>query len=131
MKRLTLALFALGLVVAAVTCLVAAATTTTVERTPALAKRTAVVFDTSPPFGLMAQFIPDKSVVIHPAVESQPERGVTEGPGTGLGTTPPTPPAARGGSNGRVSADSAAARARDQRRRCRRRADDAGLACRD
>jgi hypothetical protein len=67
MKRLTLALLALGL------------------------------FDTSPPFGLMAQFIPDKSVVIHPAVESQPERGATEGPGTGLGTTPPTRPAARGG----------------------------------
>ncbi len=47
-----------------------------------------------------AQFIPDKPVAIHPAVESQPERvGATEGPsGTrGLGETPPTPPAARGG----------------------------------
>src|SRR5258708_6672852 len=52
MRRLTLALFTLGLVTAG------------------------------------AQFIPDKSVVIHPAVESQPERGGTEGPGTGLGTTP-------------------------------------------
>src|SRR6266853_2233293 len=61
MRRLTLALFALGLVTA------------------------------------VAQFIPDKSVVIHPSVESQPERGATEGPGTGLGTTPPTPLAARGG----------------------------------
>jgi hypothetical protein len=97
MKRLTLALFALALVTVAVTCPVAAATTTTVERTPGLATRAAVVFDTSPPFGLMAQFIPDKSVVIHAAVESHPERGATEGPGTGLGTTPPTRPAARGG----------------------------------
>ncbi len=45
-----------------------------------------------------AQFIPDKAVVIHPAVESQPERqGAIKGPGTGLGATPPTPPAARGG----------------------------------
>src|SRR5580704_11536079 len=46
----------------------------------------------------IAQFIPDKAVVIHPAVESQPERqGAIKGPGTGLGVTPPTPPAARGG----------------------------------
>ena len=100
MKRLTLALFALGLVTVAVTCLVAGrpATTTGAERTPALATRAAVAFDTSPPLSWMEQFIPDKPVVIHPAVESKPERqGATEGPGTGLGTTPPTPPAARGG----------------------------------
>ncbi len=45
-----------------------------------------------------AQFIPDKAVVIHPAVESPPVRvGAIEGPGKGLGVTPPTPPAARGG----------------------------------
>src|ERR1039458_10906932 len=69
MKRLTLALFALGLVTVAVTCLVAGrpATTTGAERTPALALRAAVAFDTSPPLGSMEQFIPDKPVVIHPA----------------------------------------------------------------
>src|ERR1035438_8063787 len=90
MKRLTLALFALGLVTVAVTCLVAGrpATTTGAERTPALPPRAAVAFDTSPPLSWMEQFIPDKPVVIHPAVESKPERqGATEGPGTGLGTT--------------------------------------------
>ena len=96
MKRLTLALFALSLVTVAGTCLVAArpAGKSAAERTAA---RAAVAFDTSPPLGSMEQFIPDKAVVIHPAVESRPERqGATEGPGTGLGTTPPTPPAARG-----------------------------------
>ncbi len=37
---------------------------------------------------LAAQFIPDKTVVIHPAVESPPElRGPMLGPGTGLGAT--------------------------------------------
>ena len=98
MKRLTLTLFALGLVTVAVKCLVAArhATTTAAERTPALATRAAVAFDMSPPLGLMAQFIPDKSVVIHHAVESPPERqGVAEGPGAGLGTTPLAPPSSR------------------------------------
>jgi hypothetical protein len=101
MKRLTLALFALGLVTVAVTCLVAARpakATATAERTPALATRAAVAFDTSPPLDSMEQFIPDKLVVIHRPVESQPERhGATKGPGLGLGTTPPTPTAARGG----------------------------------
>jgi hypothetical protein len=44
------------------------------------------------------QFIPDRTVVIHPAVESKPERqGPTMGPGTGLGATLPTLPVARGG----------------------------------
>jgi hypothetical protein len=93
MKRLTLA-FALGLVTIAVTCLVAArqVTATAADKTPALATRAAVAFDMSPPLGSMAQFIPAKSVVIHHAVESPPERqGATEGPGSGLGTTPPTP----------------------------------------
>lgn len=56
----------------------------------------AVLFDMSPP--LAEQFIPDKQIVIHPAVESVPERqGSVEGPGAGLGKTPPTPPAARAG----------------------------------
>ena len=52
----------------------------------------------SPPLDSMEQFIPDRLVVIHRAVESRPERqGATKGPGTGLGTTPPRPAAARGG----------------------------------
>ena len=38
----------------------------------------------------MAQFIPNKPVVIHPAVVSTAEhQGTMEGPGTGLGATPP------------------------------------------
>lgn len=52
---------------------------------------------------LPAQFIPDKSVVIHPAVESKPERqGATEGPGAGLGTTPPSTPVPRAPRPGRT-----------------------------
>jgi hypothetical protein len=100
MKRLTVALFALGLVAVAVTCEVAArpTKTTVANRTLALTARAAVAFDISAPLESMEQFIPEKPVVIHPAVESKPERqGATEGPGTGLGATPPTPPAARGG----------------------------------
>jgi hypothetical protein len=50
----------------------------------------------------MAQFIPGKPVVIHPAVESAPERnGATKGPGVGLGSVVPEPlPAGRGASRG-------------------------------
>src|SRR5258708_40376279 len=56
------------------------------------------LFLVTPPLESMEQFIPDKLVVIHPAVESRPERqGATKGPGTGLGATAPTPPAGRGG----------------------------------
>jgi hypothetical protein len=45
---------------------------------------------------LSAQFIPDKAVVIHPAVESRAVRdGAIKGPGTGLGTAVPVPPEAR------------------------------------
>lgn len=45
-----------------------------------------------------AQFIPDKPVVIHPGVESRAVlRGAMKGPGTGLGATPPTVAAGRGG----------------------------------
>ncbi len=55
------------------------------------------------PLDLTGQFIPDKPVVIHPAVESQPVRkGPIEGPGTGLGATSPSPPAARGAGAGRA-----------------------------
>jgi hypothetical protein len=44
------------------------------------------------------QFIPDKQVVIHRAVESKPERkGELKGPGSGLGSTQPSPPEARRG----------------------------------
>jgi hypothetical protein len=48
---------------------------------------------------VFAQFIPDKPVVIHAAVESKAVReGAIEGPGSGLGTAPPAPPpAGRGG----------------------------------
>jgi hypothetical protein len=61
----------------------------------ALGSATAVAFLAAAEF---EQFIPDKPVVIHAAVESQPERrGEIKGPGAGLGATPPTPPAARGG----------------------------------
>lgn len=50
-----------------------------------------------------AQFIPDKPVTIHPAVESTPVRqGATKGPGAGLGSTAPTPPAGRGRGSGRA-----------------------------
>ena len=50
---------------------------------------------------LTAQFIPDKKVVIHPAVVSKAETaGEIKGPGAGLGVTPPTQPAARGGAAG-------------------------------
>src|SRR6185295_17399094 len=48
------------------------------------------------------QFIPDKQVVIHRAVESKPERkGELKGPGSGLGSTPPSPPESRPGGTGR------------------------------
>ena len=65
---------------------------------PAAAQTTrstaAAAFDTSPPLGSRGQFIPDKLVVIHPAVESQPER---QGAAEGLGTTSPQPSPARRG----------------------------------
>ncbi len=42
--------------------------------------------------GARGQFIPDKPVAIHAAVESTPVRkGPIEGPGQGLGSTPPAP----------------------------------------
>src|SRR5690348_10491397 len=46
-----------------------------------------------------AQFIPDKTVTIHPAVVMKAEtQGSIKGPGAGLGSTPPAPiPAGRGG----------------------------------
>ncbi|HTX39715.1 MAG TPA: hypothetical protein VME43_32080 [Bryobacteraceae bacterium] len=70
---------------------------------PAVIARAAVAFDESAPLADMEQFIPDKPVVIHPAVESHPEQeGALKGPGNGLGETPPTPPAARGGRAGRA-----------------------------
>ena len=55
MKRWTLALFALGLVTVAVTCLVAArpaTATAAAERMPTLAARAAVAFDTSAAVGV-------------------------------------------------------------------------------
>lgn len=99
MARLTLALVAPGVVVIAGTCLLAKRPTpaAVAKKTPASAGL-AVAFDMSPPLATVEQFIPDKLVVIHPAVESRPERqGATEGPGTGLGKTPPTIAATRAG----------------------------------
>jgi hypothetical protein len=65
------------------------------EKKPALAVQAAIAFDMSPP---LEQFIPDKPVLIHPAVESPPQpQGEIKGPGTGLGATPPAPPPARRG----------------------------------
>src|SRR5215469_1193284 len=61
-----------------------------------IVSRAAVAFDASPPLASMEQFIPDKPVVIHPAVVSEAVRqGATEG--TALGLSSPIPPAARGG----------------------------------
>jgi hypothetical protein len=98
MKRLILALLTLSMITAMLTGLVAARHITT-QRAPALATRIAIAFDMSSPLDSMEQFIPDKAVVIHPAVESVPERsGAMKGPGAGLGMTPPTPPTGRGGS---------------------------------
>jgi hypothetical protein len=80
MKR---ALF-LGVIAAAVTALMASrpASVVTVHR--------AVAFDLSAP---LEQFIPDKQVVIHPAIVMTAEhQGSISGPNTGLGATPPSPP---------------------------------------
>ena len=99
MKRPTAAWFAAGLSAVAITGLVGAPP----RAATGAVQRAAVAFDMSPPLTAMDQFIPDKAVVIHPAVESQPERqGSTEGPGTGLGNTPPSPPPQRAGAAGRA-----------------------------
>ena len=96
MKRLTPALFAIGLVIVAVTCLASRQPAKAAARTLRPATRAAVAFDMSPPLASMAQFIPNRPIVIHRAVESPPVRqGATEGPGAGLGTTAPAPLAAR------------------------------------
>ncbi len=95
------ALVAFGLVAVAATCLVAARPART--RVPASSARAAVAFDMSPPLASMEQFIPEKPVVIHPAVESRPERqGEIKGPGAGLGSIVPVPPAGRGAGAGRA-----------------------------
>jgi hypothetical protein len=85
MKHLTIVLAAL--------CL--PSVTTSSEKMPARVVEAAIAFDMSPP---LEQFIPDKPVVIHPAVESPPQpQGEIKGPGTGLGATAPAPPQARRG----------------------------------
>lgn len=49
----------------------------------------------------MEQFIPDKPVNIHPALQSTPEHpGSLKGPGAGLGTTPPSVAVGRGAGAG-------------------------------
>ena len=86
MKRLTLVLVAL-----------VAACPARTTRHAGISTQAAIVFDVSPALEMMEQFIPEKSVVIHPAVESPPQRqGQMEGPGKGLSATPPSPPEARG-----------------------------------
>lgn len=109
MRRVTLALFLVGLAAAGVTYLLPPQRAAAAER-PRLVARSAVAFDLSAPLASMEQFIPGKAVVIHPAVESQPDRqGSISGPGTGLGTTAPKPPAARGGAGGRAARGAARA----------------------
>jgi len=94
MKRLTLMLSAVSLFTVAMMCLLAAG-----PATPAVASRAAVAFDMSPP---LEQFIPEKTVVIHPAVVSTAvTQGDLKGPGAGLGETSPIPPAGRGGAAAR------------------------------
>jgi hypothetical protein len=90
MRRLVVVLSILCLITLAVTHVPAARA----PHTPRVLVRAAVAFDFSPP---LEQFIPDKSVAIHPAVESRPERqGAIQGPALGS-ITPPPPPAGRGG----------------------------------
>jgi hypothetical protein len=91
MKRLTVALLNLGLITVALIYLIRArpAKATAAERMAALATRATVAFDASKPLESTEQFIPDKRIVIHPAVESQPERqGATDRTQV-WGTTPP------------------------------------------
>lgn len=83
-----------ALILFASTCLTAAE--------PAAVSRKAAAFDISAPLSAMEQFIPDKRVVIRPAELSKPvTRGSVQGPGTGLGSTPPNLPPANPGRGGR------------------------------
>jgi hypothetical protein len=102
MKRSTPVFCTAAIGMAAVTCLLAAQPAKTKAKfVPAAFARAAAAFDESPLLAAMEQFIPDKAVVIHPAVESRPETaGTLKGPGTGLSATPPTPPAPRPGRAG-------------------------------
>jgi len=86
MKRLVLTLFAAAVLWAAPV------------KNAATTSRKAVAFDLSAPLSSMEQFIPEKRVLIHPAVQSKAvTQGSMRGPGTGLGSAPPNVPAARGG----------------------------------
>jgi hypothetical protein len=72
------------------------------EEGAAVAVHAAAAADTSLPLSEMGQFIPDKPVVIHPAVENKREdQGPVEGPDAGLGATPPTPQTPRRAPAGR------------------------------
>lgn len=108
MKRLTVALTGITLAGAGWLCLVPARAN---KRAGAerVTVHQAVAFDVSAPLAAMEQFIPDKPVTIHTAVESPAvHEGSLQGPGTGLAATAPTPPAprpggaARGGRAGRA-----------------------------
>src|SRR5947209_6079318 len=105
MKRSTGLLAGVGLVSAALTGLVAARPASSRARqvSRATSARAAVAWDLSPPLSAMEQFIPEKPVVIHPAVVSKAElEGTSKGPGTGLGATAPPPPVVRPGAGGRA-----------------------------
>ena len=103
MNRSTLAVLALGGAIASVASFVTARTGIAAKR-PAAVSRTAVAYDLSAPLASMEeQFIPNKAVAIHPAVESPAvQQGPLKGPGSGLGVTPPPAQAARGGAAGRA-----------------------------
>lgn len=96
MRHSLLALSILSLFTLA--CSICLAAPAAVEGNGAVAVHTAIASDTSLPLGETGQFIPDKPVVIHTAVESKREdQGPMEGPGAGLGATPPTPQTPRRG----------------------------------
>ena len=70
-------------------------------RAQAVARKPAA-FDLSAPLASMEQFIPEKRIDIHPAEMSKAvKRGDIQGPGTGLGRTPPNVPPPRSGRGGR------------------------------
>ena len=98
------AAFASGLAAAAAIAIVAARPPITKAAPPAAKptiSRPAVAFDMSAPLAEMEQFIPDKAVVIHPAVVSP---AATEGDrkGPAVSTLPPTQPTPRAGGAGRA-----------------------------
>ena len=103
MQRRTLAASVVGLGAAAYACLLTAGPAK--PKVPAVhgaISRMAVAFDASPALVDIPQFIPNKKVVIHPAVVSKDDTaGSVKGPGTGLSATPPNLPPPRPAGAGR------------------------------